>query len=97
MGNRSELLTDVPSRWLGVVINAACPAGGRLFGRLGQVLPAVSVQIHDVAGRLRRELALRGAKDIAWDGLDAHGRPAPNGIYFLSTGGTIRGRVARVH
>lgn len=57
---------------------------------------AASVQIHDVAGRLLRELELRGASDIAWDGLDARGRQAPNGIYFLSTGGTVRGRVVRV-
>ncbi len=42
--------------------------------------------IHDLEGRLVREL-LRGAptageQRVAWDGLDAAGKPAPGGIYF---------------
>ncbi len=44
------------------------------------------VRIYDVGGRLVRVLADRtftaGEHDLAWDGTDAAGRPAPRGVYF---------------
>jgi hypothetical protein len=57
---------------------------------------AVSIRIHDAAGRLWREIPLHGGYGVRWDGLDARGRRAPNGVYFLSTGGAAHGRVVRM-
>lgn len=58
------------------------------------------VEIFDAAGRLLRRLPLRsqdaGAPFVTWDGNDTAGRPAPAGIYFLSAGGAVRGRLVRV-
>jgi len=68
----------------------------RLVLRADAAPVAAWVQIHDVAGRLYRELELRGVREVAWDGLDAGGRPAPNGVYFLSANGRIHGRVVRL-
>jgi len=59
-----------------------------------------TLEIHDVAGRLLRRLDLRGgsntAYELTWDGKDAAGRAAPNGIYFLSTNDARRGRLVRI-
>jgi hypothetical protein len=73
----------------------------RLVVRAAGASPAsASLEIHDVAGRLFRRLQLRGgsatSREVTWDGLDAAGRPAPNGIYYLSTNGAARGRLVRV-
>jgi hypothetical protein len=73
----------------------------RLVLRAAGMLPSsAALEIHDVAGRLLRRLQLRGGeatvREATWDGLDADGHPAPSGIYFLSTSGTIRGRLIRV-
>ena len=49
----------------------------------------VRINIYDVAGRLRRKIATSllqaGDNSIAWDGLDDHGQPVPQGIYFSRT------------
>jgi hypothetical protein len=87
-GSRKGTLTAVPNPFHGstwIVVRGAdrSPA-------------ATSVQVHDVAGRLVRRLLVRGPRGVAWDGLDARGNPAPGGIYFLSAGGAIRGRVVRL-
>jgi hypothetical protein len=45
------------------------------------------LQVHDVQGRLVRVLVDEnrdaGIHRIAWDGNDAYGKPAANGVYFL--------------
>ncbi len=38
--------------------------------------------IHDMRGRLVRELAVPGGRSVVWDGLDRQGRPLSSGIYF---------------
>ena len=35
-------------------------------------------------------------REVLWDGPDARGRPAPNGIYFFTTDGIARGRLVRL-
>jgi hypothetical protein len=47
------------------------------------------VTVHDVAGRLVRELARRrelreGRHELRWDGLDAQGRAVSQGVYLLT-------------
>jgi hypothetical protein len=46
----------------------------------------VRLAIHDVAGRVVRDLSLglrpAGAQAAAWDGRDDRGRPVPSGVYF---------------
>ena len=45
----------------------------------------VGVRIFDTAGRLVRQLGRTlpaGLNDLAWDGLDEGGKPAPNGVLF---------------
>jgi predicted dienelactone hydrolase len=46
----------------------------------------VALSIHDAAGRLVRRLAdgefAAGRHEVAWDGRDAGGRPAPAGVYL---------------
>ena len=54
-----------------------------------------SLQIYSIDGRLLRTLAAgrraAGNHDLAWDGLDQHGRPLPSGIYLarLAAGGKL--------
>lgn len=47
----------------------------------------VSLAVHDVTGRVVRQLCVssvkRGACGITWDGADARGRSLANGIYFV--------------
>jgi hypothetical protein len=47
----------------------------------------VSIRIFDVAGRSVRTLSSRhespGTKQVAWDGRDDAGAPAPSGVYFV--------------
>ena len=47
----------------------------------------VSLAVHDVTGRVVRQLCVsgvkRGAYSITWDGADACGRSLANGIYFV--------------
>jgi len=42
----------------------------------------VEASVYDVTGRRIRELA-PGIESVRWDGLDAHGRPVPAGVYFV--------------
>jgi hypothetical protein len=48
---------------------------------------AVNLSVHDVAGRLVRQLASgtfsAGEHLVAWDGQDGSGRPAAAGVYFV--------------
>ena len=50
---------------------------------------SVRVTIHDLRGAVTRVLADRefaaGRHALSWDGLDARGRRAPPGIYFIRT------------
>jgi len=55
----------------------------------------VSLQVHDLTGRVVRTLVAssmkRGAYRVAWDGKDGHSRTLANGIYFLKfTAGDFR-------
>ena len=47
----------------------------------------VSLAVHDIAGRVVRQLCAssvkRGAYRVTWNGRDARGRGLPNGVYFL--------------
>jgi flagellar hook assembly protein FlgD len=47
---------------------------------------AMSLVIHDVAGRVVRRLVdgveLEGSRSVVWDGTNDGGRPVPSGIYF---------------
>ena len=47
----------------------------------------VAVEVFDVAGHRVRQLfqgrARAGLNVVGWDGLDATGRPAPRGVYFV--------------
>jgi len=58
----------------------------------------VRISIYDVAGRLRRQIVTNslpsGENSIAWDGLDDHGRPMPQGIYFSRTRRELTKKVA---
>jgi hypothetical protein len=74
------------------------PTSGRL--RIDYVLKEsspTSVEIVDVAGRIVASRSVAdsqaGTKHIEWDGLDAHGRHVPAGIYWarLSIGGRAVG------
>lgn len=64
----------------------------------------IDLRIYDAAGRLVRTLANSaempaGAHEIPWDGLDASGRRASAGRYYLrldSTKGAARGSVIRI-
>lgn len=93
-----------PARALQVsIIASPNPFGGSTLLRLrggGDRAAASALEIYDVAGRLVRRLPLpagsAAVRSVGWDGLDAAGRPAPNGIYFLSANGTTRGRVVRL-
>jgi hypothetical protein len=58
--------------------------------------PVRSLRIYDVAGRLCREISLRNGREASWDGRDATGRPAPNGVYFIAGEAAARVRVVRV-
>jgi hypothetical protein len=66
------------------------PNPARGVVRLEFALPhegPVLLAIHDVAGRLVREVArgtyAAGARTFEWDGRDTRGRPAAPGIYFV--------------
>ena len=55
----------------------------------------VSLQVHDLTGRVVRTLVAssmkRGAYRVAWDGKDGHSRTLANGVYFLKfTAGDYR-------
>jgi len=55
----------------------------------------VSLQVHDLTGRVVRTLVAsslkRGAYRMAWDGKDGHSRTLANGVYFLKfTAGDFR-------
>ena len=69
--------------------NSPNPFGSGTDITFGLARPArVTLQIHDVAGRLVRVVdASRlkaGRHTLAWNGTDAHGRPVASGVYFLS-------------
>ena len=58
----------------------------------------VRAAVYDVTGRRVRELA-PGVESVRWDGLDAHGRPVPAGVYFVraqQAGHTENLRVVRL-
>lgn len=64
------------------------PARGEATIRFTTGRPsAVTLDIHDAAGRLVRRLAegraTDGASECAWDGRDAAGRPVGSGVYFV--------------
>jgi hypothetical protein len=71
----------------------------RLVFRVGTRTDSRALEIHDATGRLLRRLELPAGeapvRTVTWDGLDAAGHRAPNGIYFLSSGRT-RGRLVRM-
>lgn len=64
----------------------------------------VNVSLHDVAGRLVRELERPGRLDpgehaVRWDGRNQGGRAAPAGLYFVrvqSSGRVVTGRLLRL-
>ncbi len=67
---------------------------------LGNIPAVTDVSLFDIAGRHVRTLAngefARGFHTATWDGLDATGRPAPSGIYFLrlhSAGQTVNRKI----
>jgi hypothetical protein len=60
------------------------------------------LRVHDVAGRLVRELASEhlpaGAHEFRWDGTAANGRPVSAGVYLVrleSESGTVLRKLAR--
>lgn len=58
-----------------------------------------SIRIFDPAGRLVRELEVRDAQQVVWDGIDASGRPAAAGGYLIraSAGSTFAaGKAVRI-
>lgn len=57
------------------------------------------LRIYDVAGRLVRTLIAGVSGRAIWDGLDAHGRRAPSGVYFyrLEAGGSAGTTRKMVH
>jgi hypothetical protein len=74
----------------GVMLNSfPNPFAGatRVYYRLQHAGP-VQIRIHDVAGRLVREMdeGLReaGSYYLRWDGRDSRGRRVSSGVYFLS-------------
>ena len=88
--------------WLGQA--APNPAAGAVTFRFA--LPregAISLRIYDAAGRLVRELARgitpAGDHTARWDGRDAGGHQAPNGVYLVelaTEGRALRGRFVRI-
>jgi hypothetical protein len=63
----------------------------------------VTVKIHDVAGRMVRELDMgllpAGRHEVRWDGRDSRGRIVVGGVYFLSlrtSRGELRAKVIRL-
>ncbi len=63
------------------------PAPGRARIELLGPVPAGSVDIYDVAGRLCRSLGVAaGGAVLRWDGRDDHGRNLPPGMYLIRGG-----------
>lgn len=61
----------------------------------------VTLQVYDVAGRLVRTLADRvpfagGSQELAWNGGDDQGKPAPAGVYFYRLGFRDEWRTGRM-
>jgi hypothetical protein len=60
----------------------------------------VTALIHDAAGRLSRRLYEgvlgAGGHELSWDGLDAQGRPAASGIYWVRVAGPDGVRAGRL-
>lgn len=77
------------------------PARGEATIRFATGGPsAVTLDIHDTAGRLVRRLAdgraTDGAAGYAWDGRDAAGRPVGSGVYFVRLRAGGRQETARL-
>jgi choice-of-anchor B domain-containing protein len=72
----------------------------RIAYTLGSELVGARLMVHDVAGRVVRELPVTNrGQQVVWDGRDGAGRRVPTGVYHLrlSTGGEVRtARVVRV-
>ena len=74
----------------GVVVRASYPMPSRSSVSLGFTLPSartVSITIHDLNGRLVRQLQPAATYDAgnyapSWDGLDEHSHRAPPGLYI---------------
>jgi hypothetical protein len=76
------------------------PSSGTANFRFGAAHSGpVSLAIHDLRGRLLRELTAPGvasAVELAWDGRDADGHPAPAGTYLARVmSGAEAGRATR--
>lgn len=73
-------------------------AGGTIEGSIDLPTGASSVQlsVFDSQGRLVQELTagpqLPGTAPIAWNGMDAAGKPAPSGMYLLSATAVVNGK-----
>jgi hypothetical protein len=76
LGSEVRLLGPVPNPFARTTrLRLALPEAAR-----------VSVAVYDASGQLVRVLSdcvlPSGVRDLAWDGRDATGRPAPSGLYF---------------
>jgi hypothetical protein len=94
--------TATPPR---IALTAPAPNPSRGRVRFALALPSAStaaVEVFDAAGRLVRTLyaghAGAGQLPLDWDGLDARGRRASDGVYFLrarAAGATVTRRLVR--
>jgi hypothetical protein len=55
---------------------------------------ALSLEIYDGAGALVNSATAKG--EITWNGVDRHGRPLPEGVYFIRARGNKRTEVKQV-
>ena len=83
------LSVPVPGATAGVALAVGPnPASAAMTVRFTLATPGrVRLRIHDVAGRLMRELAdgefPAGARSLSWDGADAGGHPVSAGLYVV--------------
>jgi hypothetical protein len=81
-----EILADKASFGLSVSPNPFARATVISFRTSEKTLGNVSVQIHDLSGRLVRTLNLcspgESVRSVSWDGTDNAGKRLPKGIYF---------------
>ena len=84
------LAADPPGTRPGLALSAPAPNPSRGEARLALVVPVratAEVAVFDATGRRVRDLHRgtleAGHHDLRWDGLDARGRPASAGVYYV--------------